>query len=471
MLFKFLKYVKTSWYYNISSGKSDDNHYFVDYRSLPEEQQALLDIDSNYHSEDAILCDAAYQILQKGIMNPDARPLKLNPSKSDRYSIGLFANHRITINQDIIVDDVYDNYRFVRRFFNAIHLYYIFFLRLASFHNPIKEIRGLLASKKVKRIKLFDGNGFVLYAKEYDAFRSNLVERNPKVSVIVPTLNRYEYLKDVLSDLEKQDYKNFEVIVVDQTDPFNEPFYHGWNLDLKYQHQEEKALWLARNNAIRMAEGEYILLYDDDSRVDSNWISEHLKCLDYFKCDISSGVSLSVVGARIPEDYSYFKWSAQVDTGNVMFRKDLMKDTGMFDRQFEKQRQGDGEFGLRAYLCGKTNISNPYAKRIHLKVPSGGLRQMGSWDGLRPKKLFAPRPVPSVLYLIRKYFGSGAARIFLIISIPFSLMPYSHKGKKAMTFMSFLKCVILFPIVFIQVAKSWHQASAKLSEGDKIELL
>ena len=66
-----------------------------------------------------------------------------------------------------------------------------------------------------------------------------------------------------------------------------------------------------------------------------------------------------MVGAKIPEDYAYFKWSAQLDTGTVLFSKQMMNDTGMFDRQFEKQRMGDGEFGLRSYLCGKTNISNP----------------------------------------------------------------------------------------------------------------
>ena len=44
------------------------------------------------------------------------------------------------------------------------------------------------------------------------------------VSVVIPTLNRYTYLKDVLEDLEKQDYENFEVIVVDQSEPFQKNF-------------------------------------------------------------------------------------------------------------------------------------------------------------------------------------------------------------------------------------------------------
>src|SRR3546814_19276689 len=81
---------------------------------------------------------------------------------------------------------------------------------------------------------------------------------------------------------------------------------------------------------------------------------------------------------------------------------DVCSSDLLFDRQFEKQRMGDGEFGLRAYLSGCIGISNPNAKRIHLKVGNGGLRQIGSWDGFRPTKLFATRPIPRLLYLPRR---------------------------------------------------------------------
>lgn len=471
MLFLFLKYISPTWYYNISSEDSRSNHYFLDYRSLTPSQQALLCIDNCYNNVEAFMCDAAYQIMKKGILNKDAKPLDIEPQKKQSRRIKWFGDREMDINSDIYITNVADNYRFVKRFFHKSHLYRILFHRLITLHNPFKEIAGFLKARKVNRINVYASNGFELYKKDYDSFDSELIKSNPKVSVVIPTLNRYEYLKDVMTDLEQQDYKNFEVLVVDQTDPFYEDFYKGWNLDLKVTHQGEKALWLARNNAIKDATGEYILLYDDDSRVDSDWISHHLKCLDYFKCDISSGVSLSVIGAKVPEDYAYFKWSDQIDTGNVMFAKTMMRDTGMFDRQFEKQRQGDGEYGLRSYLCGKTNISNPYAKRIHLKVAQGGLRQMGSWDGLRPKKLFAPRPVPSIVYSCRKYFGKKVAQLMIWWDVQVSLMPYKYKGRQSATLLSVLIFVICFPVVGTQMLISWRQASQKLNEGDRIEQL
>ena len=39
----------------------------------------------------------------------------------------------------------------------------------------------------------------------------------PSISVIIPTYRREEPLKDTLDDLLKQDYPDFEVLVIDQT--------------------------------------------------------------------------------------------------------------------------------------------------------------------------------------------------------------------------------------------------------------
>jgi GT2 family glycosyltransferase len=236
-------------------------------------------------------------------------------------------------------------------------------------------------------------------------------------------------------------------------------------LDLRLVRQTERALWLARNHAIEISKGEYILLFDDDSRVAPNWISNHLKCLDFFKAEISSGVSLSAVGAEVPRNYAYFRISDQIDTGNVLLKKQVFRDIGLFDRQFEKQRMGDGEFGLRAYLNGYKNISNPHADRIHLKVGSGGLREMGSWDAFRPKKLFAPRPIPSVLYLYRKYFGRKRALLAIFRSVPQSIIPYRYKKNKKMLVLGMLISLFLFPIVVLQVFISWRLATKKLREG------
>jgi glycosyltransferase involved in cell wall biosynthesis len=443
MIFNFLKYNKSIWYFNLKS--KADFCYFPSLEQI-EKQGFKLDVDTNYKTIEAQNRDLAYRAFQSGFIN-----------KNQENGLDIWQKTKI---------HVWDEYRFLKKNLHTAWVLYTLSVRIFTFHNPIKEIMGFLKNRKVKRE---DYSKNVFQYPDYDTFDSLLIKQNPLVSVVIPTLNRYQYLKAVMQDLENQTYKNFEVIIVDQTDDFQDDFYKGWKLDLKYWKQEEKALWRARNEAIQAAKGDYILLYDDDSLVENDWIHQHLKTLDFFDADLSSGVSISTHGDKIPPHYSYFRWSEQLDTGNVLLKKSIFKNIGLFDQQFEKQRMGDGEFGLRSYLAGYKNISNYRAKRIHLKVPEGGLRQMGSWDGWRPKKLFGPRPVPSVLYLTRKYFGTKPTIFFVIQSILPSLIPYKFKGNKLLKLLSFVMIPVLLPLICFQVWKSWQLSSNKLKDGDKIQ--
>jgi len=132
-------------------------------------------------------------------------------------------------------------------------------------------------------------------------------------------------------------------------------------------------------------------------------------------------------------------------------------------------RMGDDEFGARAYLNGFKSINNPLAKRIHIKAADGGLRELGSWDGMRPLNWFAPRPIPSILYHFRKYWGNTNAVLFLIQNIPLSLSNYSLKGSKKGYVISLVLFLFFCPLILIQVFRAWLIASRMLREGDLIE--
>lgn len=445
LIFYFYRYVQPIWYLNLQSKGSIA--YWVDYRKLPVDEQAIINIDQAYISEDARLRDAAYQAWQKGIMH---------------------TNSERTLPQPFSRLPIHDEYRFIRKYFHPVWPFYVLMIRLLTLRNPFIELFSFFKTRKVKRIDIFKQ---IKIRNDYESFSSSLVKEAPKVSIVIPTLNRQVYLKDVLNDLALQHYKKFEVIVVDQNETFDTAFYSAWPFTLHAIHQTEKALWLARNTAVQMAEGEYILLFDDDSRVGPDWIEQHLKCLDYFKCQLSAGVSISVVGAKVPVSYGHFRWADQLDTGNVMLKKEVFKAVGLFDRQFEKQRMGDGEFGLRCYLAGFSSVSNPLAKRLHLKVSTGGLRQMGSWDGFRPTNWFAPRPIPSVLYLTRRYFGNSMAMYDLLIKVPSSIIPIQYKRRPTILLLVSILSIFVSPLIILQVVASWRQASKMIYEGAKIEIL
>ncbi|WP_033956491.1 glycosyltransferase family 2 protein [Psychroserpens jangbogonensis] len=439
MPFDFLKYLQPTHYFQLytNTGKS----IFPKVENLPEQVVLHLEVDDRFKSKQAKDYDLSWQAIQKG------------------YIGNVPTYHSFT---EISIQD---NYHFIRKYFNKAWVFYVLILRLVSFKNPLKEIRGWYKTKGVNRVQI---NNISIYDNDFENFKSSLIARGPKVSVVIPTLNRYDYLQDVLRDLEAQDYKNFEVIVVDQSQPFNEAFYKDFKLSTHLIKQEEKALWLARNNAVKNAKGEFIALSEDDVRIEPDWITSHLKCLDYFNAQVSAGVFYPE-GKQIPKERSFFAVASQFATGNAMLFKDVFKTVNLFDRQFEKQRMGDGEFGLRLYLANIKSISNPKASCIDVKAGVGGLREMGSWDAFRPSNFFAPRPIPSVLYFFRNYFGNKPSKLALLRMVPLSILPYQFKKNKPLLLIGVLVTILLLPIVFYQVFKSWNLASNKIKQGPLIE--
>ena len=442
MPFRLLKYLQPTHYFQLHTKAGKSVFPIVD--EIPEHILSQLEIDVRYTSKQAQAYDLSWQAVQLGYVG-----------KTPTYT-----------NCECI--PVQDDYHFVRKYFNPIWGFYVLVLRLLTFKNPFIEIPAWFKARNTKRSTYL--NKPIKYP-DWKNFYSPLIMAKPKVTIIIPTLNRYTFLKDVLKDLERQEYINFEVIVIDQSEPFQKEFYDEFQLDINLIYQKEKALWLARNTALKKSKGNLLLLFDDDSRVGADWITNHIKCLDFFNADISSGVSISMVGAEVPENYSFFRISDQLDTGNVLIKKDVFKKIGLFDRQFEKQRMGDSEFGLRAYLYGFLNISNPFAERLHLKAGTGGLREMGSWDAFRPSTFFSPRPIPSVLYYFRRYFKNSTARLALFRMVPLSVFPYQFKKNKPLLVLGIFVTILLLPIVIYQVFKSWNLASKKIKEGALISTL
>ena len=152
----------------------------------------------------------------------------------------------------------------------------------------------------------------------------------------------------------------------------------------------------------------------------------------------------------------------------LVWKKTVFKKTGLFDRQFEGMRMGDGEFGARCINNGMLLISNPKAFCEDVKASEGGLRQLGSWDAFRSTNFFSSRPIPSVLYFWRKYWNNTSAIFALIQTVPLSLSPYSLKGRKTGKVLSLSIFILLFPIVLAQVLLSWYLSTQMLKSGDKI---
>jgi GT2 family glycosyltransferase len=104
----------------------------------------------------------------------------------------------------------------------------------------------------------------------------------PLISVIIPTYGREEPLRDSLEDVLKQDYPNFEVLVVDQTSK-HQPEVQAYLEELA---AASKIQWFrvdwaslpgARNYAVRRSSGDIILFIDDDVQIPPGFLAAHAK--------------------------------------------------------------------------------------------------------------------------------------------------------------------------------------------------
>lgn len=93
-----------------------------------------------------------------------------------------------------------------------------------------------------------------------------LSSNNPKISIIVPTYNRPEWLNLTLQSLITQSYTNIEVVVVNDAGKDVSELINGFNdKRIKYfVNEKNKDLAGTRNVGLENCTGDYISLLDDD---------------------------------------------------------------------------------------------------------------------------------------------------------------------------------------------------------------
>jgi glycosyltransferase involved in cell wall biosynthesis len=96
--------------------------------------------------------------------------------------------------------------------------------------------------------------------------------RYPKVSVVVATYNGARNIKTCLTALQKLNYPNYEVIVIDDGSKDATPEIVACFPDVRCVRQENRGLSAARNAGINAATGEIVAFTDDDCRPDEDWL-------------------------------------------------------------------------------------------------------------------------------------------------------------------------------------------------------
>ncbi|MBP6979316.1 MAG: glycosyltransferase family 2 protein [Lentimicrobiaceae bacterium] len=182
-----------------------------------------------------------------------------------------------------------------------------------------------------------------------------------KVSLIINTYNRWTYVRTLLKALKKQDYKDFEVILVNGPSTDDTYMVREYYSTVKYRQIKQRNISISRNAGIEMARGDVIIFIDDDALpCDSRWITRFVEA---FKQDDKLAALAGPVKVGESERYEFYRnfsndygkefyiWPHTVDldenkiTGrypfergqgcNMAFRTNELLGIGGFDEYFK----------------------------------------------------------------------------------------------------------------------------------------
>ena len=112
----------------------------------------------------------------------------------------------------------------------------------------------------------------------------------PKVSVIVPVYNAQDYLEKCLDSIVNQTLKDIEIICINDGSKDNSlkilQDYANRDSRIVVISQNNKGQGTARNEGIKIANGEYIALVDNDDQIDLNFLEVACKKAEENSADI-----------------------------------------------------------------------------------------------------------------------------------------------------------------------------------------
>ena len=180
---------------------------------------------------------------------------------------------------------------------------------------------------------------------------------NARVTVLIPTLNRYSYLQALLEQLRRQTVPPLEIIIVDQTPSDRRPpgLYEAFrDLPLNVIHQAEPGQCTSRNAGLQASRGDFILFLDDDDEIPADLIENHLSTLAEFGAEVSCGVAEELGAGSMPPDFRFLRASDVFPTNNTLIQRTVLRRSGLFDLAYNRRSRADGDLGLRLYLAGAT---------------------------------------------------------------------------------------------------------------------
>ena len=211
-----------------------------------------------------------------------------------------------------------------------------------------------------------------------------------KVSIIIPFYKNITLLQKTLSSVYKQDYINYEIIIInDNNTQENKSFLKKLNKNKNkikiIYNKKNLGAGFSRNKGIKAALGQYIAFLDSDDTWKKNKLSYQLRFMKrkgYLASHTSYNlVNLSgeIISKRKAIDLNYRELlnSCNIGLSTVILNKDILKFTNNFPKLKTKEdyvlwlklsKKGIIFHSIDKYLTNWTNVSNSLSESSFQKI-------------------------------------------------------------------------------------------------------
>jgi len=201
---------------------------------------------------------------------------------------------------------------------------------------------------------------------------------NPLVSVIIPVYNGEHYLAQAIESILAQTYTPIEVIIIDDGSLDNSSYIARSFQEVRYYHQLNQGVAVARNTGIAVSHGEFIAFLDQDDI----WTHDKLDVqIEYLLHHPETGGVLSKLRLFLepgvhPPGWLKIDLLQKEQTGycpsSLIVRKDVFTRIGVFDSAYT--HTSDVDWIARAKDAGILLYILPHVlfhRRIHNANASG----------------------------------------------------------------------------------------------------
>lgn len=202
---------------------------------------------------------------------------------------------------------------------------------------------------------------------------------NLNFSIIIPTYNPGERLRQAINSIISQTYTNYEILIIDNVSRDGTldviKNYASLHNNIRWISEPDNGIYDAMNKGVNMANGECLYFLGSDDRLyNSNILQQISNEVTENNCDVIYG---DVYSTRFNGKYDGEFDSSKILTQNichqsVFFKRDVFEITGLFNLRYKSH--ADWDHNMHWFFSPK--ISKMYFNGIIAEYADGGFSSL-----------------------------------------------------------------------------------------------